>query len=307
MPVRPQWWAHQEVTEALPLGSDKLSPHGAFWPQAQNAPGRGGDGPRDHSAAAGTRCRGLRVLPPAGHRPRRRGTGLHIKDVLGVAERTRPFPRSTLHPVIQVESDTPLDDTMTVRRAAGTHLAAVTGKKGTAIGSTPFAAAGAVRQPGGVSLAGQERCGIGGPDGSGPLRRAAPLTLRRADPRGHLASVLSLLLPPIAVRVERVSDSAAGGTRAHLVPTHAERAAVGLRAGGGSTPGAPVLLRPEEVFPKDLRRAGAGPVQEHHRSSVGLTEWLRSIAVELGGRPVARLCRRLRLTGQRRQGVPDVL
>ncbi|MDK1345144.1 hemolysin family protein [Streptomyces sp. 378] len=59
---------------------------------------------------------------------------LHIKDALGATERTRPFPRSALHPVIQVEIDTPLDDTMTAMRAAGTHLAAVTGKKGTVIG-----------------------------------------------------------------------------------------------------------------------------------------------------------------------------
>jgi CBS domain containing-hemolysin-like protein len=59
---------------------------------------------------------------------------LHIKDALGAAERTRPFPRSALHLVIQVKIDTPLDDTMTAMRAAGTHLAAVTGEKGTVIG-----------------------------------------------------------------------------------------------------------------------------------------------------------------------------
>lgn len=59
---------------------------------------------------------------------------LHIKDALGAAERARPFPSSALHPVIQVEIDTPLDDTMTAMRAAGTHLAAVTGEKGTVIG-----------------------------------------------------------------------------------------------------------------------------------------------------------------------------
>ncbi|MEV6653615.1 hemolysin family protein [Streptomyces sp. NPDC051219] len=59
---------------------------------------------------------------------------LHIKDALGVADRTRPFPRSALHKVIQVEIDTPLDDTMTAMRAAGTHMAAVTGEKGTVIG-----------------------------------------------------------------------------------------------------------------------------------------------------------------------------
>ncbi|MCT2589176.1 hemolysin family protein [Streptomyces sp. N2-109] len=59
---------------------------------------------------------------------------LHIKDALGVADRTQPFPPSALHPVIKVEIDTPLDDTMTAMRAAGTHLAAVTGKKATVIG-----------------------------------------------------------------------------------------------------------------------------------------------------------------------------
>ncbi len=59
---------------------------------------------------------------------------LHIKDALGAADRTKPFPRSTLHPVTKVALDTPLDDTMTAMRAAGTHLAAVTGNKGTVIG-----------------------------------------------------------------------------------------------------------------------------------------------------------------------------
>ncbi|MFC9243090.1 hemolysin family protein [Streptomyces sp. NPDC057136] len=59
---------------------------------------------------------------------------LHIKDALGVAQRTQPIPRSAFHAVIRVEIDTPLDDTMTAMRAAGTHLAAVTGDKGTVIG-----------------------------------------------------------------------------------------------------------------------------------------------------------------------------
>ncbi len=59
---------------------------------------------------------------------------LHIKDALGAADRTKPFPRTTLHPVTKVALDTPLDDTMTAMRAAGTHLAAVTGNKGTVIG-----------------------------------------------------------------------------------------------------------------------------------------------------------------------------
>ncbi len=52
----------------------------------------------------------------------------HIKDALGVAEkRAKALPKSALHPVIRVEIDTPLDDTLTAMRAAGTHLAAVTG------------------------------------------------------------------------------------------------------------------------------------------------------------------------------------
>ncbi|WP_149183026.1 hemolysin family protein [Streptomyces sp. TRM49041] len=59
---------------------------------------------------------------------------LHIKDALGAADRTKPFPRAALHPVTKVALDTPLDDTMTAMRAAGTHLAAVTGNKGTVIG-----------------------------------------------------------------------------------------------------------------------------------------------------------------------------
>ncbi|MFH8586495.1 ISL3 family transposase [Streptomyces celluloflavus] len=42
-----------------------------------------------------------------------------------------------------------------------------------------------------------------------------------------------------------------------------------------------------------------GLSERHRRSSTGLTEWLRSIAVELSGRPAARLCRRLRLAAGR--------
>ncbi|MFE6617750.1 ISL3 family transposase [Streptomyces sp. NPDC057740] len=37
----------------------------------------------------------------------------------------------------------------------------------------------------------------------------------------------------------------------------------------------------------------------YRRSSTGLVGWLRSIAIELGGRPAARLCRRLQLTAGR--------
>ncbi|MFE2127311.1 hemolysin family protein [Streptomyces amritsarensis] len=59
---------------------------------------------------------------------------LHIKDAIGAADRTAPFPRAALHPIVKVAIDTPLDDTMTAMRSAGTHLAAVTGTKGTVIG-----------------------------------------------------------------------------------------------------------------------------------------------------------------------------
>ncbi|MFG2417227.1 hemolysin family protein [Streptomyces goshikiensis] len=59
---------------------------------------------------------------------------LHIKDALAAADRAAPFPRSALHPITKVFLDTPLDDTMTAMRAAGTHLAAVTGNQGTVIG-----------------------------------------------------------------------------------------------------------------------------------------------------------------------------
>ncbi|MFE7135954.1 hemolysin family protein, partial [Streptomyces sp. NPDC057638] len=59
---------------------------------------------------------------------------LHIKDAIGVADRDAPFPRSALHRVVKVRIDTPLDDALTTMRAHGTHLATVTGEKGTALG-----------------------------------------------------------------------------------------------------------------------------------------------------------------------------
>ncbi|MFD3441895.1 hemolysin family protein [Streptomyces sp. NPDC058685] len=59
---------------------------------------------------------------------------LHIKDALGLTDRTAPIPRNAFHPITKVALDTPLDDTMTAMRAAGTHLAAVTGTKGTVLG-----------------------------------------------------------------------------------------------------------------------------------------------------------------------------
>ncbi|MFC8670923.1 ISL3 family transposase, partial [Streptomyces sp. NPDC057199] len=42
-----------------------------------------------------------------------------------------------------------------------------------------------------------------------------------------------------------------------------------------------------------------GLTERHRRSSTGQTGWLRSIAVEMGGCPAARLCRRLRLAAGR--------
>ncbi|MFG2732505.1 hypothetical protein [Streptomyces canus] len=42
-----------------------------------------------------------------------------------------------------------------------------------------------------------------------------------------------------------------------------------------------------------------GLSERHRRSSTGLTGWLRAIAIELGGRPAAQLCRRLRLVAGR--------
>jgi CBS domain containing-hemolysin-like protein len=59
---------------------------------------------------------------------------LHIKDTLGIIERGRPFPRTTLHAVTRVRIDTPLDDTLTALRADGSHLAAVTGDTGAVLG-----------------------------------------------------------------------------------------------------------------------------------------------------------------------------
>jgi hypothetical protein len=45
-------------------------------------------------------------------------------------------------------------------------------------------------------------------------------------------------------------------------------------------------------FRKTFVEQAPGPSERHRRSSTGLTGCLRSIAIELGGRPAARLCRR---------------
>ncbi|MGW0762934.1 hemolysin family protein [Streptomyces sp. NPDC002814] len=59
---------------------------------------------------------------------------LHIKDTLGITDRSQPFPRTALHPVTGVRIDTPLDDTLTALRTDGSHLAAVTGETGAVLG-----------------------------------------------------------------------------------------------------------------------------------------------------------------------------
>ncbi|GGR68524.1 hemolysin family protein [Streptomyces roseolus] len=59
---------------------------------------------------------------------------VHIKDTLGVADRDRPFPRTAFHAVTRVRIDTPLDDVLTALRAAGSHLAVVTGESGSVVG-----------------------------------------------------------------------------------------------------------------------------------------------------------------------------
>ncbi|RSS83592.1 hemolysin family protein [Streptomyces sp. WAC06614] len=59
---------------------------------------------------------------------------LHIKDALAATDRAAAFAPAALRTVTEVTVDTPLDDAMTALRAAGTHLAAVTGPEGTVVG-----------------------------------------------------------------------------------------------------------------------------------------------------------------------------
>ncbi|WP_351234421.1 ISL3 family transposase [Streptomyces sp. NPDC002133] len=55
----------------------------------------------------------------------------------------------------------------------------------------------------------------------------------------------------------------------------------------------------KSCFRKTFVEQVPGLSERHRRSSTGLTGWLWSIAIELGGRPAARLCRRLRLVAGR--------
>ncbi|GEC10238.1 hypothetical protein SSP24_78930 [Streptomyces spinoverrucosus] len=55
----------------------------------------------------------------------------------------------------------------------------------------------------------------------------------------------------------------------------------------------------KSCFRKTFVEQVPGLSERYRRSSTGLTGWLRSIAIELGGRPAARLCRRLQLAARK--------
>ncbi|MCX5192046.1 MULTISPECIES: ISL3 family transposase [unclassified Streptomyces] len=133
-------------------------------------------------------------------------------------------------------------------------------------------------------------------------------------------SVEDVLFPGIGVRVERVSDSP-GALVVEAVSTgrpgqcpncrnQARRVHSSYQRSLDERPlgsrRVVVRLRVRRYF-CDRKRCSRktfveqvpGLTERHRRSSTGLTAWPRSIAVELGGRPAARLCRRLRLAAGR--------
>ncbi|MFD1831050.1 MULTISPECIES: hemolysin family protein [Streptomyces] len=59
---------------------------------------------------------------------------LHVKDALDAVQRDAPFPVSALRPIARVRATTPLDDVLGAMRGSGTHLAAVIGPDGRAVG-----------------------------------------------------------------------------------------------------------------------------------------------------------------------------
>ncbi|MEE1940318.1 hemolysin family protein [Streptomyces sp. TRM 70361] len=59
---------------------------------------------------------------------------LHVKDALDAVHREAPFPASALRPIARVRATTPLDDVLGAMRSSGTHLAAVIGTDGRAVG-----------------------------------------------------------------------------------------------------------------------------------------------------------------------------
>lgn len=133
-------------------------------------------------------------------------------------------------------------------------------------------------------------------------------------------TVEDVLFPGIAVRVERVSD-ASGALVVEAVSTGRPGRCPGCRKQARRVHSS--YQRSLDERPLGLRRVVVrlwvrryfcdrkwcsrrtfveqvpGLTERHRRSSTGLTGWLRSIAVELGGRPAARLCRRLRLAAGR--------
>ncbi|MBI0376338.1 ISL3 family transposase [Streptomyces albiflaviniger] len=133
-------------------------------------------------------------------------------------------------------------------------------------------------------------------------------------------TVEDVLFPGIDVRVERVSDSSGGlvveaistgrpdrcpdcRKQARRVHSSYQRTLDDRPLGSRRVL---VRLRVRRYF-CDRRSCSrrtfveqvGGLTARHRRSSVGLTDWLRAIAVELGGRPAARLCHRLRLAAGR--------
>ncbi|WP_413100285.1 ISL3 family transposase [Streptomyces sp. Inha503] len=133
-------------------------------------------------------------------------------------------------------------------------------------------------------------------------------------------TVEHVLFPGIDVRVERVSDSSGGlvveavstarpgrcpdcRKQARRVHSSYQRTLTERPLGSRQVM---VRLRVHRYFcdrkscsRRTFVQQVGGLTERHRRSSVGLTDWLRAIAVELGGRPAARLCHRLRLAAGR--------
>lgn len=133
-------------------------------------------------------------------------------------------------------------------------------------------------------------------------------------------TVEAVLFPGIDVRVERVSDSsdvlvveAVSTARPGRCPDcrkQARRMHSTYQRALNEGPLGPrrviVRLRVRRDFcdrencsRKTFVEQVPGLSERHRRSSTGLTGWVRSIAIELGGRPAARLCRRLRVAAGR--------
>ncbi|MFG3266332.1 transposase family protein [Streptomyces bobili] len=139
-------------------------------------------------------------------------------------------------------------------------------------------------------------------------------------PAVAIKSVEDVLFPGISVRLERVSDSsdvlvveAVSTGRPGRCPDcwqQARRVHSSYQRRLNKRPlgsrRVVVRLRVRRYF-CDRKRCSRktfaeqlpGLTERHRRSSTGLTGWLRLISVELGGRPAARLCRRLRLAAGR--------